>query len=537
MSTFDNQTGKLTPRSLLHQRYVIIDHAGQGGMGAVYQAMDTHATNRRVAVKEMSQAHLDHEKLAQATAHFQREANILSSLAHPNLPHVYDAFNEQGRSYLVMDFIVGKTLAQLLREAGGQPLPIATVVSYAMQLCNVLIYLHQQRPQIIFRDLKPSNVMVTASGQVFLIDFGIARFFKEGQQQDTVFLGSPGYAPPEQHGTSQTNPRSDLYSLGVTLHFCLTGHDPYLAQYRFAFPPVRQFNQQVPIGLDQLIARLVAIDERQRPASAIEVQQSLQSISGQAAEHTSAFPLAIDPTQYTTAAPMSPALNNHNQGPVLAPTMVVGNRATLSSPQIPGQMAQPIPSPRISKVSRSASIWTVPFSLLFAILPIVTIGGSLYAFNAINYSDHAVELGLSSLLLLVTLIAMTLVRGMMPRISLFLIGLGTLLAGIAFGVQATTSIGLSTSTILQGVSPNLLFTTGIAVVSIMLCYWLTRPVFGWVERMLLLGFSIVVLVSLYLQYASADSDVAKHIYLLIALIILIQGVLIATQGEKVHGRA
>jgi len=170
-------------------------------------------------------------------------------------------------------------------------------------------------------------------------------------------------------------------------------------------------------------------------------------------------------------------------------------------------------------------------------LPIVTIGGSLYAFNAINYSDHAVELGLSSLLLLVTLIAMTLVRGMMPRISLFLIGLGTLLAGIAFGVQATTGIGLSTSTILQGVSPNLLFTTGIAVVSIMLCYWLTRPVFGWVERMLLLGFSIVVLVSLYLQYASADSDVAKHIYLLIALIILIQGVLIATQGEKVHGRA
>jgi hypothetical protein len=137
--------------------------------------------------------------------------------------------------------------------------------------------------------------------------------------------------------------------------------------------------------------------------------------------------------------------------------------------------------------------------------------------------------GKSTLLLLViiTLVATTLVRGLMPRVSLLLIGLGTLLAGIAFGLQATIDIGLSTSTLLQGISPNLLFTTGLAVGSIMLCYWLTRPVFSWIERIVLLGFSLAALVGLYLQFASADFEVAKHVYLLIALIVLIQGVLVA----------
>jgi serine/threonine protein kinase len=501
-------------------------------MGAVYQAIDTRIANRRVAIKEMSQAHLDHSNLAQATAHFQREANMLASLQHTNLPHVYDAFNEQGRSYLVMDFIVGKTLTQLLREAGGQPLPIATVVGYAIQLCDVLAYLHQQRPQIIFRDLKPSNVMVTESGHVFLIDFGIARFFKEGQQQDTIFLGSPGYAPPEQHGTSQTSPRSDLYSLGVTLHYCLTGRDPYLAQYRFAFPSVRQMNQQVLIELDQLISRLVAIDEQQRPASAAEVQQTLLRISGQAAEHTSALPPAFPPTQYIIPSPMTPALNNNNQAQ--APTIAVGSRpAPLPTP---GQMAQPVSPPRFSSVSGSASIWTMPFSLLFGILPIVTIGSSLYAFTFIDFSDHIVEFGLSLLLLIITIVASTLVRGIIPRIALFFMALGALLASLAFSLQALPGGGLQalTSNIPQDVRPNLLFTVGIAAISIVLCFWLTRPAFRWVERILLLTVSVVVFVVLYVQYPSADSDVSKHIYLLVALIVLSQGVLVATQGEKVY---
>ena len=209
-------------------------------------------------------------ELAEATARFQQEADLLGSLHHPNLPIIYDGFSEDGRSFLVMEYIDGKTLLQMLKDTGGRPLPVVNVLDYAIQLCNVLMYLHSHNPAIIFRDLKPTNVMVKGDGHVMLIDFGIARFFKEGQEQDTLFLGSPGYAPPEQHGTAQTNPRSDLYALGATLHCCLTGRDPFHAADRFAFPPVQQINLLVPIELDQLIQRMVSLDEHQRPDSALE---------------------------------------------------------------------------------------------------------------------------------------------------------------------------------------------------------------------------------------------------------------------------
>ncbi|HEY4383319.1 MAG TPA: serine/threonine-protein kinase, partial [Ktedonobacteraceae bacterium] len=159
MSTYDSQTGRLAPQVLLQQRYMIIGQAGRGGMGAVYEAMDTRFGQRRVAIKEMSQGHLNNQELASATAQFQQEARLLGSLTHPNLPHILDAFNERGRSYLVMDFIDGKTLHQMLRAQPGKPLPLEQVIQYACQLCNVLSYLHQQRPPIIFRDVKPSNVM------------------------------------------------------------------------------------------------------------------------------------------------------------------------------------------------------------------------------------------------------------------------------------------------------------------------------------------------------------------------------------------
>ena len=260
MSTYDNQTGRLAPQSILHQRYLIVGQAGRGGMSAVFQAEDTKSGNRHVAIKKMSQGHLSTNELAEATARFQQEADLLGSLHHPNLPPIYDGFSEDGRSYLVMEYIDGKTLLQMLKDSGGRPLPVAQVLDYAIQLCDVLIYLHSHHPPIIFRDLKPTNVMVKGNGHVVLIDFGIARLFKEGQAQDTVFLGSPGYAPPEQHGTAQTNPRSDLYSLGATLHCCLTGRDPFHASDRFAFPPVYQMNPLVPLELDQLIQRMVSLN-------------------------------------------------------------------------------------------------------------------------------------------------------------------------------------------------------------------------------------------------------------------------------------
>ncbi len=253
MSMYESQTGRLAPQALLQKRYMIVGQAGKGGMGAVYEAVDTRSGQKRVAIKEMSQGHLNNQELLAATAQFQQEAHLLGSLSHPNLPRIFDAFNERGRSYLVMDFIDGKTLHQLLRKNPGQPLPLEQVIDYACQLCHVLSYLHQQTPPIIFRDVKPGNVMVTNQGHVFLIDFGIARFFTEGKEQDTIQLGSPGYAAPEQHGSGQTNPRSDIYGLGATLHFCLTGRDPYRAQDHFTFIPIRQINPQVPIEVERLI--------------------------------------------------------------------------------------------------------------------------------------------------------------------------------------------------------------------------------------------------------------------------------------------
>src|SRR3989441_10458051 len=439
MSTYDNQTGRLPLQSLLQQHYLIIGQAGKGGMGAVYQAVDTQDSNRRrVAIKEMSQGHLNEAELREATAQFQHEVAMLSRLSHPNLPRIYDAFNERGRSYLVMDFIDGKTLYQLLKESGNRPLPILQVLDYASQLCDVLAYLHQQRPPIIFRDLKPTNVMVTPNGHVYLIDFGIARFFKEGQEQDTVFLGSPGYAPPEQHGIAQTNQRSDLYALGATLHYCLTGRDPQLSSYQFAFPSVREYNLQVPVELDQLIQRLVAMDEQQRPASALEVQHELIKIHQQAAEYTPQINPASAATKY-----MQPASAQNNVPPNYSPTMEV-NAASPSFTQV-----SPSALPCQGKsVSHFAPLWTAPFLTLFGLLLVLTIGGSTWAFNYIDGSDHYVEFGLSMLLLLVAIVAGTVLHRLIPWSILFIVALAALVSGTTFLVQATSYIPSATANIL-----------------------------------------------------------------------------------------
>ncbi|HEX3643908.1 MAG TPA: serine/threonine-protein kinase, partial [Ktedonobacteraceae bacterium] len=171
------------------------------------------------------------------------------------------------------------TLEQLLQETATGSLPVQEMLRYALQLCGVLSYLHQQTPPIIFRDLKPSNVMVTAKGSIYLIDFGIARVFKHGMASDTHHLGTPGFASPEQHGNRQTGPRSDLYSLGATLHSCLTGKEPRTnTPTRFDFLPAHDLNAQVPLSLSQLIECLVATNEDQRPSSAEVVHSELLSI-------------------------------------------------------------------------------------------------------------------------------------------------------------------------------------------------------------------------------------------------------------------
>ncbi len=542
MSTYDNLTGQLPPQSMLQQRYLIVGQVGRGGMSAVYQAVDTRVGNRQVAIKEMSQGHLSPDELVAATTRFQQEATLLSSLHHPNLPRIHDAFSEQGRSYLVMEFIDGKTLLQMLKASGGRPLPVGQMLDYASQLCDVLAYLHSQNPPVIFRDLKPTNVMVKQDGHVMLIDFGIARFFKEGQDQDTVFLGSPGYAPPEQHGTSQTNPRSDLYALGATLHCCLTGRDPFHADDRFAFPPVHQLNPLVPTELDQLIQRLVSIDERQRPHSALEVQQALLRIKQQAAAPTTGLDpvLASAPTQYKQPVPAPVPVRSANQLPMHPPTVPVSAHSA-PSPAF-GQIPSLAPTPRAKGISSLAAIWTPGFIILFALMLALTIAGSVIAFNIPQpYGpsnaaglDHAVELGLSILLILVAIGATGFVRNGIAIGILLLTALSALVAGFAFLLQTLNDLQQLPSALVSVVpNLNLFLTLGLAAAAIISLFWTMRP-HTLINRIILLVMFGVALVLVLLQYSGADTDVSKHIYLLVALILLIQGVLIAAQTERVR---
>ena len=267
-------TGRVPAQALLNRRYRVLQELGHGGMGAVYLAQDTQLGNRLVAVKEMSQSNLSEQDVQIAVETFKREAYMLAGLQHPNLPSIHDHFEQAGRWYLVMSFIQGESLAQYLSRVPNGRLPLPEVLHIARELCDVLNYLHTHQPPIVFRDLKPSNIMRTPDGHVYLIDFGIARLFKPGQSKDTMTYGSMGYSPPEQYGRAQTTARSDIYSLGATLYELLSGYDP--SQSPFRFPPLQSLVPGVPEPLARLITQMLEMDESKRPASIQVVQQALQ---------------------------------------------------------------------------------------------------------------------------------------------------------------------------------------------------------------------------------------------------------------------
>jgi serine/threonine protein kinase len=270
-------TGRLPAGRMLHQRYRLLHTIGQGGMGAVYVAQDTQLGDRLVAVKEMSMSRLTPQELPQAVEQFRREAHLLASLHHPNLPVIHEYFGESDRWYLVMSFIEGQNLQSVLNTAPGKRLPVNEVVRIGIELCKVLDYLNTHQPQVIFRDLKPLNIMITPKGDICLIDFGIARHFKQqGQTKDTAYYHSVGYSPPEQYGQSQTGPRSDIYSLGATLHQMLSGHNP--ASKPFQFSHLQLVDPTLPVPLVKLITQMLEMNEQARPASAAEVEAQLERV-------------------------------------------------------------------------------------------------------------------------------------------------------------------------------------------------------------------------------------------------------------------
>src|SRR5260221_508800 len=295
-------TGLLVYNHLLKQRYRIINPVGKGGFGAVYKAADLQFGNRLVAIKEMSQSSLSPQELVEATEAFKREALLLAGLTHPNLPRIYEQFTDMGRWYLVMDFIDGETLEEHLDKLKDGKLPVEKVLEIGIQLCNVLEYLHLRQPPIIFRDLKPANVMLTVHGHVYLIDFGIARHFKPGQAKDTTALGSTGYAAPEQYGKAQTTPRADIYALGATLHQLLTGEDP--ADTPFQFATLQLLSHPVLARLEKLIMQMVQADTSKRPANIANIKPDLQSIAmQQLVGRTNPLPAGLPPAYKPPALP------------------------------------------------------------------------------------------------------------------------------------------------------------------------------------------------------------------------------------------
>ena len=265
----------LKGETLLEGRYKIVKILGQGGMGAVYLAEDQRLPTQW-AIKEMKRDGLSQQELAEAAELFRTEARLLSDLRHRNLPRIVDFFQQDVQLYLVMDFIEGETLETKVLRDGPLPLPFA--LDLCLQISDVLDYLHTRKEAVIFRDFKPGNVMLTPQNEVKLVDFGIARIFRQDQSTDTRALGTPGYAAPEQYGKGQSDPRTDLYAFGATIHHALTGRDPTVEP--FVFPPLGNFRQDLPADFIALIESCLSLQPNGRPDSAFALKRALEQMLG-----------------------------------------------------------------------------------------------------------------------------------------------------------------------------------------------------------------------------------------------------------------
>ncbi len=235
--------------SVIDGKYEILREIGHGGMSVVYLAMDTHL-NKQWAVKEIKKkgSGKNDEIIVNSLL---AEANLMKRLDHAALPRIVDIIDNGVTIYVVMDYIEGESLDKILNEYGAQPEEL--VIGWAMQLCDALAYLHAQKPPIIYRDMNPANIMLKPEGNIKIIDFGIAREYKEQSLADTTVLGTKGYAPPEQY-SGQTDARSDIFALGMTMHHLLTGIDPRSGE---AYAPVRMWNPELSEGIELIIDKCV----------------------------------------------------------------------------------------------------------------------------------------------------------------------------------------------------------------------------------------------------------------------------------------
>lgn len=277
--TSTGSDGQLLSGATLSNRYLIQGVIGAGGMGAVYRARDLHFPNvvKLVAVKEMVNRARDPKVRETIVRNFEREANLLATLSHPAIPRIYDYFSSNERSYLILEYIHGKDLETILAEATDF-LPEEQVIGWAIEICDVLQYLHTHEPEpVVFRDMKPSNVMINQHHHVVLIDFGIAKHFQSGKKG--TMIGTEGYSPPEQY-RGEESVLADIYSLGATLHHLISRRDPRLeAPFSFGQRPIHQINTNVSPALEKAINLALQYDPDDRHQSTEEFKDALLTIA------------------------------------------------------------------------------------------------------------------------------------------------------------------------------------------------------------------------------------------------------------------
>ncbi len=256
--------------SVVDGKYKILNKVGQGGMSVVYLAMNERA-NKQWAIKEVRKDGVSNYEVVKQN--LIAETDILKKLDHPNLPSIIDVIDCEDTFLIVMDYIEGKPLSDALKNSGAQPQE--NVIEWAKQICDVLGYLHSRKPPIIYRDMKPSNIMLKPDGNIMIIDFGTAREYKNNSLSDTTCLGTQGYAAPEQFGgQGQTDGRTDIYCLGATLYHLITGHNPCLPPYEMY--PIRQWNPNLSSGFEEIIWKCTQKNPNDRYQSCAELMYALE---------------------------------------------------------------------------------------------------------------------------------------------------------------------------------------------------------------------------------------------------------------------
>jgi hypothetical protein len=336
----------------LQNRYTIERVLGQGGMGTVYLARHGALGGKAVAVKELAFSHDDPAEYARAVKQFNHEAELLAHLDHPCLITVSDFFQEADHHYLVMSYVDGRTLEDVLAAATA-PLGVAQVLDWMEPVCAVLAYLHRHEPPIIYRDLKPSNIMLDTQGRIRLLDFGIARVAEPDRSTSTVIkgMGSIGYSPPEQFSNAHTDARSDIYALAATIYHLVTGTvlpfsiDVMLGVEKLV--PPRELNATIPPELDKLLLNMLASRPESRPRSIDEVRTALGTIRADLASQDTGAARTVAgikaaPGDTVRPAVATPPLRLKEQKGVVAPWIA----AAPAAPASPPRPAAPVSPPR-----------------------------------------------------------------------------------------------------------------------------------------------------------------------------------------------